>query len=102
MADNFFSSGSLVFFALGLPSAFRPSSPALASSASFFVANGPCSAPPSLGTSQNRPLASFFTWTVDACAFALLVALGALDFVVVFLAMFKLLICVDGKAAIFR
>src|SRR5262245_195064 len=95
MAETFFSFAGLAFLAFFVFGS-AAGAPALASSASFFDANGPRSSPPSLGTSQKRPLASFFTWT------ALLVAFGALDLVVVFLAMIKLLTRVDGRAAIIR
>src|SRR3954468_24561731 len=88
MADSFFSFGSLVFLAFVAFSTLGAASPTLASSASFFVANCPCSAPPSLGTTQNRPLPSFLTCTVGLVAFAPLVAFGAL---VVFLDIVKLL-----------
>src|ERR1051325_5891693 len=59
---HFFSFCSLAFLAL-VPfaafSAFGAGSPFLAASAACFVSNGSCSALPSLGTSQKRPLPSF-------------------------------------------
>src|SRR6185369_2630599 len=42
----------------------------LASVASFFVTYGPCSWPPSLGTTQKRPLASFLICTLGVSASA--------------------------------
>jgi hypothetical protein len=76
--------GSLVFFALAgfVAVASTAGAPALASSACFLVSNGPCSAAPSLGTTQHRAWASFLTETAGVAVARLVGAFLVADFVV--------------------
>src|SRR5262245_55270035 len=67
-AETRFGFGSLTFVVragfvsvVGAAGAAPLAIAALASVASFFVSNGPYSWPPSFGTTQNLPLASFLT-----------------------------------------